>query len=302
MVKMLGDIIEKEEESKNYDNLVTIFHIFKNILLISNQIIVEMLVHDDFFLITFAALEYDYDSVSSKKIVEHRKFLNEKAKFKNIFNIEDQQIIDKIKVNYRLTYMRDVAIARFIEESTIKNINLTIHYNNSDIIQYFNGHKSILKSLFEMINSNNFDTKFEGVSFMMELHLISKELIQTKIYFYETLCELNLLEVIENLFIFLAAGRKIRFYKHKHLYSNDNNHQVEISPEERKKREIMEIHSIEIMICCLAVVPSISLFNKDIVKNYILSKNQKAKEYSMLNELCNILLYQENFGSKYEVA
>lgn len=237
----------------------------------------------------------------SKKFVRHRKFLTEQSKFKNLFNIDDNSVIEKIKINYRLTYMRDVAIARFIEETTIKNMNIIIHYNNSDIIQYFTTHKEILKSLFEMIGSDQTEVKYEGMAFLMELNHISKDLIQTKIYFYEVLCEMNILEVIENLFVYLSIGRKIRYIKHKHLYTEENINSQEMSTEDKKKHQIMEINSIEIMICCLTVVPSIVFLNIDNVKNYILSKNQKLKEYSMLNELCNILLYQENFGSKYEV-
>ncbi len=57
MIKLLGDILEKEEDNKNYDNLLSVFSVFKNILLISNQNILEMFVHDDFFQIVFGALE-----------------------------------------------------------------------------------------------------------------------------------------------------------------------------------------------------------------------------------------------------
>ena len=256
MIKILGEIIEKEEESKNYEGLGLVFAVFKSILLISNQTIIEMLVHDDYYMITFGALEFDNESIHSKKFVFHRKFLTEQSKFKNIFNIDDSTIIDKIKMNYRLSYMRDVAIARFIEETTIKNMNILIHYNNSDIIQYFTTHKTIFKALFDLINSEKVDVKFEGMAFLMELNQISKDLIQTKLFFYEALCELNLLEVIENLFVFLAIGRKIRYVKHKHLYTEENGKSEEISVEDRKKREIMEINCIEIMICCLTVVPS----------------------------------------------
>ena len=88
-------------------------------------------------------------------------------------------------MNFRLSYLRDIAIARFIEESTIKNMNIIIHYNNSDIIQYFTNHKNIFKSLFDMINSDKIDVKYEGMTFLMELNQISKDLMQTKIYFFE---------------------------------------------------------------------------------------------------------------------
>ena len=73
--------------------------------------------------------------------------------------------------------MRDIAIARFIEESTIKNMNIIIHYNNSDIIQYITRHKNILNSLFEMINSDNIESKSEGMAFLMELNQLCKELV-----------------------------------------------------------------------------------------------------------------------------
>jgi len=63
---MLGDVLEKEEENKNYDNLLTIFSIFKNILLISNQNIIEMFVHDDFFQTVFGALECNSISKTSR--------------------------------------------------------------------------------------------------------------------------------------------------------------------------------------------------------------------------------------------
>ena len=41
--------------------------------------------------------------------------------------------------------------------------------------------------------------------------------------------------------------------------------------------------------------------NIDIIKAYIIGKNQKTKEHPLLSELCNILIHQENFGIKYEI-
>jgi hypothetical protein len=251
-----------------------VFTIFKNILFICNQTVLEMLVADEFYLITFGALECklyyyridDMESVHSKIFVKHREFLTNKANFKNIFSIDDQTVIEKIQMNYRLSYMRDIAIARFVEETTVKNMNIIIHYNNSDIIQYITCEKTILKSLFEMINSDKFNTKYEGLSFLIELNQICRELMQTKIIFYETLCELNFLEVMENLLTYLSSGRKSKYVKNKplNLNHNNNHHTEEIPGEQLKKRELMEINMIEILICCLNVVPSNNIFNPKI--------------------------------------
>lgn len=57
MIKLLGELFNKEEEKLNYDNLTIIFTIFKNILIISNQNILEMFVEDDFYPILLGVLE-----------------------------------------------------------------------------------------------------------------------------------------------------------------------------------------------------------------------------------------------------
>lgn len=81
-------------------------------------------------------------------------------------------------MNYRLSYLRDTAIGRFIEEKTIKDINLIMHYNNADIIQYFLNSKDLLQQLIERIFSDDLTMKNEGILFILELILCSKELVR----------------------------------------------------------------------------------------------------------------------------
>ncbi len=88
---------------------------------------------------TFGALEYDPDifNVSAeekkdeepqskhngneepKKNFKHREFLKEEVKFKEVVNLDDESIVERIHFIYRLTYLKDTAIARFIEDSAI---------------------------------------------------------------------------------------------------------------------------------------------------------------------------------------
>ncbi len=77
-----------------------------------------------------------------------------------------------------MAYLRDVAIGRFIEEMTIKNISVIIHYNNSDIIQYFLNNKPLLQKIIEKIEDDNLVNKSEGVLFMLELISCSKDLVK----------------------------------------------------------------------------------------------------------------------------
>ena len=78
------------------ENLNLIFTLFKNLISIGNKELLEILLNDDCFLITFGALEYDFQS---KKIVPHRHYFTEVVKFKNPLNITYKNIIKKINLN-----------------------------------------------------------------------------------------------------------------------------------------------------------------------------------------------------------
>jgi hypothetical protein len=53
------------------------------------------------------------------KEYKYRTYLNEQTKFNNIVNIQDPLIIKRIQMNYRLTLLKDTAIARWAEEPTL---------------------------------------------------------------------------------------------------------------------------------------------------------------------------------------
>ena len=55
------------------------------------------------------------EAVAGRK-PEHRKFLKENCCFKNVINIDDQNILKKIHLNYRIKYMRDSVISSFIDD------------------------------------------------------------------------------------------------------------------------------------------------------------------------------------------
>lgn len=80
-------------------------------------------------------------------------------------------------MNFRLAYLRDNAIARFIEESTLRTVSTIIYFNNLDIINHLVHSKNILQSLIEKINSTIKDEKYEAILFLSELNSLSKELV-----------------------------------------------------------------------------------------------------------------------------
>ena len=63
------------------DNIHYIFTIFKNLVLIGDKELLELLIDDNLYLITFGALEYDFETMKS---VPHRKYFKDIVKFKNL--------------------------------------------------------------------------------------------------------------------------------------------------------------------------------------------------------------------------
>lgn len=56
---------------------------------------------------------------SSNSKLNHRDFLLNKVKFKKIVKIDSEEITNTIHLVYRLHYLKDTAIARFIEDSVL---------------------------------------------------------------------------------------------------------------------------------------------------------------------------------------
>ena len=86
-------------------NIHYIFNIFKNLILIGDKSLTEALLDDKLYLITFGALEYDFETMKS---IPHRKYFKNIVKFKNPLNIKNEDILKKINQNLRLTYLREI--------------------------------------------------------------------------------------------------------------------------------------------------------------------------------------------------
>ncbi len=184
-------------------------------------------------------------------MIKHRSFFRDSLKFKNILNLEDPSLLNKIHLNYRLAYLRDTAIGRFIEEMTIKHINIMLHYNNSDIVQYFLNNKFLLKKIIDSIFSEDLQIKNEGIHFVLELITCCKDLIQTRFYFYECLCELNLIEALEKTLVDFT-----QYSEYNKYFENLKEDHLPIQDLKSDDSSSLKINSIEILINIITVVPS----------------------------------------------
>jgi hypothetical protein len=125
--------------------------------------------------------------------------------------------------------------------------------------------------------------------------------MQNRVLFHEALCELGVLEALEKTLI--ETTHYSNYNKYLKNLKEDNVSDEDIQVEENTFKEKIKINSIEILINILGIVPrKFLIIFLDLIKAYITSRSQRSKEHPLLEELCNILIHQENFGVKYEIG
>ena len=252
----------------NLENIHYIFTIFKNLILIGDRELLKILIDDKYYLVTFGALEYDFETM---KLVPHRTYFKQIVKFKNPLNIKEQDILYIINQNLRLTYLRDTALSRLIEDNAIKTINILLQLNHNDIIQFFLNDEKYLQILFEQLQSEDLNIKKEACLFLSELIECSNNVPQSRATFSEYLFEHNIL---------LILGKII-----------DENNNSTSNSKDMELQEFIKITAVEIFINILTIIP-----------NIILDYLKKEKDHVLLRHLTNIMLFSENFGIKYEIC
>lgn len=70
---------------------------------------------------------------------DFREFLSSKVKFKQAVEISDPQVSYSIHLSYKLQYLKDTAMARFIDENTSHTIMQLVSSLNNSILDYIFG-------------------------------------------------------------------------------------------------------------------------------------------------------------------
>lgn len=70
---------------------------------------------------------------------DFREFLDNKVKFKQAVDITDPQVTYSIHLSYKLQYLKDTAMARFIDENTSHTIMQLVSQLHNTILDYIFG-------------------------------------------------------------------------------------------------------------------------------------------------------------------
>ncbi|GAB0137714.1 hypothetical protein EsDP_00005970 [Epichloe bromicola] len=169
-------LVEMAEDLESLPDLHRLCNIMKTIILLNDTTIIEHAVSDECVLGVVGALEYDPDFPSHK--ANHRQWLDDQGRFKEVVRIEDDQTRQKIHQTYRLQYLKDVVLARILDDPTFSVLNSLIFFNQVDVLQHLQSNQDFLGELFGIFNTRRRDQKKkkEAVLFIQQCCAIAKNI------------------------------------------------------------------------------------------------------------------------------
>ncbi|KAI9852579.1 MAG: Platinum sensitivity protein [Thelocarpon superellum] len=175
-IPKLIPLVSTAEDLESLPDLHRLCNIMKTLILLNDTAIIEYVVTDNIILGVVGALEYDPDFPSHK--ANHRQYLSDESKYKEVVRIDDLNVRRKIHHTYRLQYLKDVVLARILDDPTFSVLNSLIFFNQVDIVQHLQANGVFLKELFGLFNPQEPDQqrKKSAVHFIQQCCAIAKNL------------------------------------------------------------------------------------------------------------------------------
>ncbi|PBP24065.1 suppressor of Mek1 [Diplocarpon rosae] len=177
-IPRLIPLVEMAEDMEDLPSLHRLCNIMKTLILLNESSIMDLAVSDELVLGVVGALEYDPDFPSHK--ANHRHWLGKEGRYKEVVRIDDDTIRKKIHATYRLQYLKDVVLARILDDPTFSVLNSLIFFNQVDIVTHLQTNPVFLKELFGVFGPQETDheRKKEAVLFIQQCCAIAKNLQQ----------------------------------------------------------------------------------------------------------------------------
>ncbi|CDO73840.1 hypothetical protein BN946_scf185015.g169 [Trametes cinnabarina] len=144
-IKALIDVFNQAEDLESLPDLHALFSCMQTILLLNEHSLYEHILDDEIFMGVVGILEYDPEFPNYK--ANYRDFLRETSRFHQPIVVRDEAIQRKIHHTYRLQFLKDVVLARAIDDSTFNVLNSSIIFNQIDIINYVQSDQLFLREI-----------------------------------------------------------------------------------------------------------------------------------------------------------
>ncbi|KDE09645.1 hypothetical protein MVLG_00051 [Microbotryum lychnidis-dioicae p1A1 Lamole] len=156
-IQKLIRVHEEAEDLESLEDLHALCRVMQTILLLNDNVIFELVLRDEIILGVVSILEYDPEFPTMK--ASYRAHLADPSHFTQVVPIRSPALLAKIHQTHRLHYLKDVVLARVLEDSTFSMLNSAIYFNEVDIVNEIAGDPIFLRELFALFDEEEKDEK-----------------------------------------------------------------------------------------------------------------------------------------------
>lgn len=165
----LRETFHTVEDLGQEDQLRDIWLIAKGIFLLSNQKLTERYLRSDVYEDIMGMLEYD-DGLPLDKRLPHRQVLKVKVRFNDVISFESQDVVERIHLNYRLQYLKDIVLPRLLDDGSFVALTQMIHTNLAAILDHLQSNKQLMQRLFQQIKQQD----LQSLAFLQDVCRLAK--------------------------------------------------------------------------------------------------------------------------------
>lgn len=195
-IPKLVKLFTEAEEAHSIKNLHMLCNIVKTLIVCNESLTVEIILDDKNMMGVIGILEYDPDFPTFK--ASHRKYLADESNFKEVLPLDDTHIKDLIKKTFKLQFLKDVVLARLLDDPSFNAISTLIHFNQVEVIKFLESSDFIDTLLKVYEDETPTQTKRDGMRLFHQFVLMAKNLpSKQRTRFYKTLINKGLFKTIQ---------------------------------------------------------------------------------------------------------
>ncbi|KAG8869734.1 Platinum sensitivity protein [Tulasnella sp. 331] len=146
-IRQLIETFARAEDLEVLQDLHALCSLMQTILMMNDHPIYDYILQDDVWMGVLGMLEYDPDFPTFK--ASFRDYLTQSTQYKEVVVFKDESIRRKIHQTYRLQFLKDVVLARVLDDPTFNVLNSLILFNHIDIINHISQQdETLLPELF----------------------------------------------------------------------------------------------------------------------------------------------------------
>ncbi|BGP36301.1 Platinum sensitivity protein [Rhodotorula kratochvilovae] len=153
-IEKLCKVQEEAEDLESLEDLHALCRVMQSIFLLNDNAIFEHVLKDEVILGVVGILEYDPDFPTMR--ASYRQHLSSPTAFVPVVppSLLPSSLLAKIHQTHRLHYLKDVVLARILEDSTFSMLNSAIYFNEVDIVNEIAGERELVREVFRILEED----------------------------------------------------------------------------------------------------------------------------------------------------